>query len=652
MCGIVGFFTKNECNENLSTIERMMKYQEHRGPDDHGICGIAKADNRFELFPNDEGNYGMIGFNRLSIRDLSKAGHQPMISKDGDSVIVFNGEIYNISDIVGQYLKGEEFKGTSDTEVVLRLYEKYGITKTVKALNGMFSIVIADMRRGQMYLVRDRIGIKPLYVYLDDDRIVFGSEIKCILASGMVHAELDYSAAHEALLYGYTFRRTLIKDVNEVTPGSVMSVDLDTLRIVKELFWKPETKRNSKRNLQHTICNAVKRQLVSDVSVGSQLSGGVDSSIVTKYISEQLSSGDNRNIKDVAIGITMEKEDFSEEQWMDYVSEKTDINLKKYTLTGEYVLNNWHKAVWHLDGIPGFGNELGIMLLSEGAKENDLTVLMSGEGADELFAGYHNLIWADVLTRTYGMLYKIGFVRKKVGRMLSRKFAWVKYQGRIRRKYILYTGALDNQVVRDNCSRMLNERENASTRLRNNVINNLLKEKELSFFEINRLYEIIVRLPALLNRQDKMTMSRSIENRVPFLDNRVIDEALKYKKKDLIKLDLSKVFSGHKASVISGKEPLKQISCGFYGKDFTYRSKMGFGIDYRGYVVALIQDKSKIESLIVSMKKRGLFNMKSIENLIEKVKVCAQDEILFLWRAFSLEMFCQQFIDRNWIQAE
>ena len=232
MCGFTGYHYLDSRREtNNQAIRQMLAIQKHRGPDDSGIVAINTQNKTFEnvTIDNDASfqteNDVVLGFNRLSILDLSPMGHQPMVSPDQKVVLIMNGEIYNAFDFKAELeQKGHTFKSTSDTEIVLHLYLEYGMEKMIRLLNGMFALAIYDLNLDTLFLARDRFGIKPLYLLKEEGRIAFASEMKSFKALPDFKFEADYTNLDEFLLFRNVINNTLFKNISNCIPGTYLTI--------------------------------------------------------------------------------------------------------------------------------------------------------------------------------------------------------------------------------------------------------------------------------------------------------------------------------------------------------------------------------------------------------------------------------------------
>jgi asparagine synthase (glutamine-hydrolysing) len=378
----MGVFQKDSKKIDVTILSAMQKALCHRGPDDAGLHTFSFCSKSgFE-------NCG-VAFDRLSIRDLSMNGHQPMFDNANEVMIAFNGEIYNSEELRPDLLEeGIEFRGHSDTEVILNLYLKHGIDDMLKMLDGMFAICIVDKRYDKVYLIRDRIGEKPLYIYQDDHKILFASEYKAFYAHPEFKPELNDEAVDEYFLFRYPAGTdTFLKGVQNLEPGSYLEIT-DGFTVNRRIYWTiPADRKNrnsfeeNKRIYDELLHKSVKRRMISDVPVGIQLSGGIDSSYLA-YLAKQ-------NVKEAlhAYCIVFDDAQFSEERYIDYVNEKVDFTLHKINFQSSEFLAWWRKATYFFEAPMNHEGSLALGLLNQGAKK-DVTVMLCGDGPDETMGGY------------------------------------------------------------------------------------------------------------------------------------------------------------------------------------------------------------------------------------------------------------------------
>ncbi|MCI0440622.1 MAG: asparagine synthase (glutamine-hydrolyzing) [Chloroflexi bacterium] len=380
MCGIAGFSWKDD-----GAIARMTATIAHRGPDDYAIY----TDGQVSL-----------GFQRLSIIDLSERGRQPMSNEDGTIWVVFNGEIYNFQEIrPGLEARGHVFRSRTDTEVIVHAYEEYG-PKCVERFNGMFAFAIWDSSRRELFIARDRLGIKPLYYYFKDGRLAFASEIKAILENPEVEREINYQSLYYYI--GYEFvpaPDTIFRHIYKLPPGHYMTFRDGVLKVTK--YWdlrfesEPHPQEYYEEQIREMLTESVRKRLISDVPLGVFLSGGLDSSAIVALMSR---CGVNP-IKTFSLGY--DDPTFSELGYAELVARQFDTEhhvLMIDPVTPELI----EKAVWHLDEPMTDLSTVPFYLICQKAREH-VTVCLSGEGGDEVMVGYDRFR-ASKLNSYYGLI--------------------------------------------------------------------------------------------------------------------------------------------------------------------------------------------------------------------------------------------------------
>lgn len=612
MCGISGIIYKRK--DRRYDIFSMMDVQKHRGPDDEGAVDFAwngdirvkdRNMNNYDVVPS-----GSIGFNRLSIRDISMNGHQPMISDDGKTVLAFNGEIYNTAELY-PLVDNYAFKGKSDTELLLALYLKLGFVDMIKRLDGMFAICLVDINAGKLYISRDRLGIKPLYYYENDNVLCIASEIKGIIASKSYQCKVNTDSLYEYFLFrNNTNNKTLFEHVYLYEPGCVYEYNCNLEKSITKYFdindyTRGKTGyRRTKQDMIHTISNAVKLQTVSDVPVGTQLSGGIDSSIVAHELSKV-----SKKPMDSESIVFYEKS-LSEEKYIDYVAEKETLKANKYFFTEGDFAELFEKTIWHFESILVHPNCMGLYKLCANAK-NNVSVLLSGEGADELFGGYKQY-------EQVTLMHKCGIDIDKI-RDYSVKHA-------IGVSETLLVDLFGKSKTKDLCD------------IRYKLFDSFTgdpRDKQVK-------YEIKTYLPELLIRQDKMSMANSIENRVPLLDNLIIDRAMQVPFKYLVKTKWNLLKYQREAI---GKYLLKDYAKDVFGKEFAYREKVGFAMPIKK-IMASDMFKNYYNRVVRSkITSREYFNGKLINNMMDDFYNLSNEGIEVLWKAVSFEVWCQLFVD-------
>lgn len=633
MCGLTGYWLFNKQAEtNAAIIREMLRLQKHRGPDDSGITAMNISSNNFEVSSFDNPSRFTInpslifGFNRLSILDLSPNGHQPMVSANHSVILMMNGEVYNAFDFKEELIaKGITFKSQTDTEIVLNLYLMYGLQGMLNRLNGMYAIAIYDFKIDKLFLIRDRLGIKPLYVLQEEGRLAFSSEMKSFKALPGFRFRLDDSGLSEFLLFRNLINKTLFKNIINIEPGHYLEIDNAGKSNLKQYYnirsegVQKQTESDEKfaaETLKLSLQQAVKRQMISDVKLGCQLSGGVDSSLVTAYASQFVAKGSLETIS-----IVFDNQRFSEKKYIDEVANSLHLQSHQFMLNAKDYMNMLEEATWHFEQPLNHPNTIGIKLLSREARKH-VTVLLSGEGADEALAGYSrflpsaNKLWS----RTF-----LGGLKKNRSKLVRFIAYWLSKDQR----YLMQTAfgsisAATSLYPSFSLRKALKQRQQIWSSLKENPV----KQKQK--------YELLSYLPDLLMRQDKMSMAHSIENRVPFLDHDMVSTALSLRDDTLIDKQHGRY---------EGKMLLKKLCADEFGDAFAFRDKMGFGIPLAEFFDSETFREKWQKTLLPGIQKRKIFNVKSLQNWAKNPRLLTPDQLDALWLMTGFELWAQQYLD-------
>ena len=604
MCGIVGVISKRGSTQvGQQVIIEMCDVMSHRGPDDYGV------------FTHE--NVGL-GHRRLSIIDL-ESGHQPMTSKDQRHVIIFNGEIYNYQEQKKKLQScGTDFNTNSDTEVILELYRRYG-KECVNHLNGIFAFCIYDKQTKDMFLARDHAGVKPLYYYESNDHFIFSSEIKSILKTGLVPAECNSGKITEYFVFREVAGpETLFKNIVSLPPGSYITLQNDKTLVTK--YWDVTQTiidtniryPDALDKLSELLSDAIKMQLMSDVPLGTFCSGGVDSSLVTAIAAMNTSE----KINTYSIGFDDEK--YDESKYAKMVSEKYETNHHELRLNNIEFTSLFEKSIWHNDLPLNFANSVLIYALSSLAK-NSVTVVLTGEGADELFGGYPRYMIPSIHARLahvpnpliqfarYGLGFFSDHRAKKLASFLDMKD----------RDVILYNTAIFSQ---NEMHQYGFSRNTDSFNYRNTLIDNIDNNRSA----LNRvsLLDQQTYLISILNRQDKMSMAASIESRVPILDYRLMEFANSLP--DTIKCKNFKT-----------KFLFKKLAEKYLPHEVIYRQKSGFGVPLDDWF-AKDEGLGKLaDELLTETSLEELELSVSVRKIISEHKGNIANHAEFLWSAIN-----------------
>lgn len=631
MCGFVGCFHASGGGLDVPALRRMLAAVKHRGPDDEGLHGMSFR--RGSSLPLDQVSEareleGGFGFARLSIQDLSAAGHQPMTSADGKVVLVFNGEIYNAGEHRDTLCaQGVEFRGHSDTEVILRLYERHGWEGVLERLEGMYALAIADLDQGCLRVARDPFGIKPLYYWQQDGVLLFASETKAFYQHPAFRAEVETEHLAEQLLFRYTaWDRTLLRGVMQLPPGHALEWRADG-SLARRRFWSLPDAEEGEVDLAHlraTLRRSVESQLVSDVPLGTQLSGGIDSSLVT------LDAARASGAKLHTYSVVFEDARVSEDVWMDVAARKAGVHGHRLFFTASDFVSSFEKAVWHLDGPAGNPNTLAIYQLAEEAKQR-VKVLLTGEGCDELFAGYNRYYYTALQQAWPGVFRAVG---RLAGRQQGRWWRLFGQAGATQEHQMVISsaygasGLVENLLPGVNVNAALEARLDHLSGIPGHGVRRQVR------------YEVETYLPDLLLRQDKMTMAHGIECRVPFLDTHLAAAARK-----LPLSWLAQPFLGRNARMRGTKRAIKSLAQAEFGHAFAYRRKCGFDVPL-GQFFRHPEVRAKAEEeWLPAMREDGLLDSRTVlkewQNILDGKGGVASAETL--WVAFGLSAWKKVF---------
>lgn len=626
MCGIAGILNLNNADVSNDILKSMVRLISHRGPDDEG----------FYL----DKNFGF-AHKRLSIIDLTSAGRQPMRSPGGRYVISYNGEVYNFKELKNDLISlGYKFKSGTDTEVVLYSLDQWGL-KAVNYFNGMFAISLWDTKKRKLHLFRDRYGIKPLYYAKTKSAVLFASEPKSFLT----HPDYKPQISAEALVEYLTFQnyfsdRTLFKNVFVVPPGKILSFSEGSPAPVVQQYWDFSFEQSQlvsnpneiEEQLNFLFVNAVNRQLVSDVNVGSYLSGGIDSSAITAIASKKLPYISTFTIGfdlNSASGIELAYDERDSAERMSYLYKTQHYEM---VLKAGDMERSMRKLVWHLDE-PRVGQSYPNYYAAHLASKFS-TVVLAGTGGDELFGGYP---WR----------YYRGAGSKSFKEYLDRYFSfWQRVVPASEMSKLIEPLGLDASKVnaKDIFSSVFDSHSALPTS-HDEYINQSL------YFECKTF------LQGLLIVDDKLSMAHGIETRVPFLDNDLVDFAtslpVKYKLANLSKVfdmnenNLGKVRQYFQKTK-DGKLLLRKMADRYVPKEISERQKQGFsGPDaswFRGESIEYIRDTLFSPNAHIN----SILHKNTVQKLLNDHLEGRENRRLLVWSLLCLENWLQIFLSKGW----
>lgn len=570
MCGITGVMHRHGSGKKIDPVilERMTDQIVHRGPDDSGH------------YVSEHGTVGL-GFRRLSIVDLSLAGHQPMSTEDGKITLIFNGEIYNHREIRAELEKrGYRYRSQTDTETILYAYREYGLDFITK-LYGMFAIAIWDETEGVLTLIRDRIGIKPVYYSWDGDTLLFGSEIKSLLEHPSVQRKLNPQGLYDYLTMMMTPpNETMFAGIYKLEAGHVMQITRNG-QITTRRYWNldHQTTEYSPKDLKseefcieeirRLLRDSVRLRMMSDVPFGVLLSGGIDSSLNVALMAELMS----RPVETFSVGYR-DLQKYNELGYAQQIAQQFKTNHHEIFIEERDLIDFLPQMVWHLDEPNGDPVCVPMYYVSKLARDSGTVVVQVGEGSDEQFSGYKHYLREIRFHRYYHRLLP-RFARKVAHAVLHRREAdstLTEYARRSVQDDVVFYGGMAPGFGEVAKSRLLSASLLTSTETTGRIPSHYFSEaptasngshngdylRRMIYYEFkNRLAEL------LLMRVDKMSMAVSVEARVPFLDHRLVEFSYR------IPMPL-KLKKGEPKYI------LKKASEGIIPDNIIYRKKQGF----------------------------------------------------------------------------
>jgi asparagine synthase (glutamine-hydrolysing) len=516
MCGIVGSLVL-DCCPIKPHLENMTLALSHRGPDDAGMELLPAGNNGHRLG---------LGHRRLAILDLSPAGHQPMQDPDTGNLIVFNGEVYNFQDIRRELEgQGHRFRSQTDTEVILKAYARYGL-KCLHRLRGMFAFCLWDAQRQRLFLARDRLGIKPLYYYHTSDRFLFSSEVRGLLASGLVPRQLSLAGLDSYLALGAVQDPlTMIEHVYAL-PAGHYGIWQDG-KFTVHTYWKLPTQANEEwehrprrkivEHLRELLEESIRLRLISDVPLGAFLSGGVDSSAIASLMTRA------SPMPPQTVSIVFPEQEFSEAPYMRLIAQRFGSVHREIVLTAEALLETLPEALAAMDQ-PTFDG-INTYIVSKYTRQGGLTVALSGVGGDELFGGYPSFLWAPRLERL--RQWVPGSVKYGAGALIqhalrhndrARKLGrWFQDRELGNSAYFLVR-ELFSPGDRRYLVPVLNSDVGQPNRAVLDESASLDNWNRVSALELSHYMRNV-----LLRDTDNMSMAHGLEVRLPFLDHRLVE---------------------------------------------------------------------------------------------------------------------------------
>src|SRR6202142_34203 len=629
MCGIAGILEfGHDKRANAAALREMCRAIIHRGPDDEGFYTDGAAG---------------IGMRRLSIVDVA-GGHQPLSNEDGTLWIVFNGEIYNHLALREQLIaRGHRYSTHSDTETVIHLFEEYG-ADCVQHLRGMFAFAIWNRNTKTLFIARDRLGIKPLYYKLTPERLLFGSEIKVLLAHGGIRPEFNQAMLPEYLAFGYlSAEETFYSGIAKLMPGHTMTIGATGQPEIRQ-YWdldvsKPHESRDENyyvRSYRELIEGAVESHLMSDVPLGVFLSGGVDSSAVAALMTKI------RREPVETFSVCYGEKSYSELPFARTVSDHIKSKHYEVVVSEDDFFGALPHLIWHEDEPIVWPSSVSLYFVAKLARER-VVVVLTGEGADETLAGYTRYAFTlknAAMDRAYRSIVP-SLLRRALrnsvatssllGATLRRKLehtfvgkdgeAWDSFY--FDKFFSAFSGAEQSGLL---------TREFAQQFAPSTAYKNVLAYWEHSAQQggemLQRLLytDIKTYLVELLMKQDNMSMAASIESRVPFLDHVLVEFATRIPREVQLQ-------------GLTGKRILKKAMEDLLPHEILYRPKLGFPTPWSGWLAGSQLETIREMLLEPRSLDHGYFRREAIEKLFDDHRAEHRDNYDRIWRLLNLELW-------------
>jgi asparagine synthase (glutamine-hydrolysing) len=645
VCGICGVFEfgGNERTVEESTLIRMRDTMTHRGPDDAGT------------YISPDGRLGL-GHRRLSIVDLSPAGRQPMSNEDGSVWITFNGEIYNHAKLrVDLEKKGHTYRSRTDTETLLHLYEEEG-PDFVRLLEGMFAIGLWDARKGELLLVRDRIGIKPLYYAVLPGTVLFGSEIKAILAHPRVSRRIDLAALYHYLTFiAAPAPRTLFQGIHKIPPATRVAIDRRGA-IRTETYWDPfaappeegarfDDEEWSAARVRDLLGRAIEKRMMADVPFGVFLSGGLDSSANVALMARVM----DRPVRTFSVGFK-DHPSYNEFHYARKVAALFATDHHEVEIGSRDLLDFMPELIFHQDEPIADWVCVPLHYVARLARQTGTIVVQVGEGSDEQFFGYdHYLRYYRNQARYFRPLMKLPRVVRQAAYQGARGLAFLLRRGgnrldllrsAAREETFFWGGAIAWREAEKRRLLSLDARLRIDGLNSHDVVLEIDRQasrlaqdddfgKRMIYLELkNRLAEL------LLMRVDKITMASSVEARVPFLDHALVEFTMR------LPTDL-KIRGGRTKSL------LKKAMAGILPDEIIHRPKQGFGAPVKEWLRGDLYGPAFSGVMHSRMREENLLDYDHVERLFLAHRAGSRDHSWHLWTLYNLSRWYDHWIARE-----
>lgn len=633
MCGITGIYNLNSKSQNQNSkliIEKMTDTLVHRGPDDEGYF----IDKNIAL-----------GHRRLSIIDLTKAGHQPM--KFGDFIIVYNGEIYNYLEIREELIaKGYQFKTRTDTEVILAAYQEWG-EKCLSRFNGMWAFAIYDVKKNELFCSRDRLGVKPFYYYQDHNQFIFASEIKALLAHPQIQAESNNQIIYDYLTYGFTdhSQETFFKNICQLSPAHYIKINKNN--IIDKKYWDIEEKPVNLaegqlvKKFQELFRDAVNLRLRSDVAVGSCLSGGLDSSSIVAQVNALLreqgfiSSIGKKQKTFSSIYSSQLDQMANEKKYIDLIIQQTEVSANFIEPNPKKLIKDLEHLIYLQDEPFGSTSIYAQYNVFRLAHQKKTTVILDGQGADETLAGY---------LPDFGIYLAEMARQKRFWQIIKNLWQFRKLHPNYPLSNIFKAfGFIISQIFFGFCLKpifFLSQQKNINLLKHEFAHQNFhvfkMPNKFKNWFKNFNWWQVSkMSLPSLLHWEDRNSMGFSVESRVPFLDYRLVEF--------IFSLPDDLIIRDGKTKYILREALHRLLPEAIYNR----HDKIGFATPEARWLTKNL--KPEIDQILASpsFQSRPYWIASKVQKYWQNILTGKEKFNFTIWRFINLELWLRKFIDKN-----
>lgn len=631
MCGISGYYSFHKSISSINILG-MNQAIRHRGPDDEGFWlydhgqGISFSGNDStrkikEQFPvlQERSSEIALGFRRLSIIDLSEKGHQPMLSENEQIIITFNGEIYNFKKIRKELeILGHVFRSNSDTEVILKAYQEWG-SSVFAMLDGMFAICIVDLTSQKLILARDRVGMKPLFYHQSKEGLVWASEIKALLKNEFVNPEINWNGVYTNFLFQTTLApQTCFQNILSLEPASFMTIDLTDHKITKEKFWvlpsssvKNVSEEEAVRKIDELLSESISEQLYADVPVAVMMSGGIDSTLIASK-----SKSFNSNINTYTISYPFSEEEVENAS---LAAGHFGVSHEIKEVSDDEALEQLKENIQHFEE-PYSSFEV-LINAAKYTHDKDFKVVLSGNGADELFAGYSHTLKLNkwLLMRNFNFVSPLIFTKDKFSQRVKNYFS----------QEYMFDFFRQSQIS----MRPLEAKSLIKADIYSKIDSDLSKyhlseaKNYCGYFEYDMKYSLSSHH---VFRDDLSAMKYSVEFRYPYLSNRLIDY-------------VSALPGNIRFNGTQNKPLLRKTAEKYLPQEVLNMPKKGFSFPVNYFIKNEKRVRDFITENLESLKKRNFFNSTVIDEWWKHQE--HEYDWVKIWQLVTFELWYQKYFE-------